>query len=320
MNIRQSVHKTFNGCTVNKAVVYFGMPVCIQLHGDISSSYFVSSDGLGIERKPLVELECNKSKQEYIEAAKVMFSGVNPMTNEKDLSGEEFYAERVPLGVAGGIITPQTGSSGVSLFNGEGTITVAEVLDGINSIYYSTGSDDHREVSIDNISTPSDYFNEGYNLLCTGYSSPFYSLYLRSELVSPITRLELAYMLVVCSGIFGGIFTEKYRMGVSFDWLRPYSAVSEYVDWANYKVSLVSDDGRPSTNIKEYKGSRHMSDYIEDMKAGISAIPLPMLMSLVELGLQGLFYFEGNELCPLRQVTRGEVCYLLTNLAGKEIS
>lgn len=311
MNIRHSVVKTFDTCVTSKAVVYYGIPVCVQLYGNLSSDYIEGLKKLSLEEKPLTDLDIRVSDEDLSQTAKEMFPN-------NDVSGNEFYARTIPIGVAGGIITPQIDSEGNTVFNGEGSISLAEVLDGLNAIFYGCNSNQQRKKSLDNISDVSDYFNEGYNLLCTGYSAPFYNLYRRDELLRPITRIELAYILVVCSGIFGSIYEGAYKMGVSFNWLRPYLNISSFADWNKYKVSLMVKDNRLVSDIKEYKDTRSMSDYISDIQDGMTAIPLPMMMSLLELGVQGLFYFEGMKLSPLRQVTRGEVCYLITKLAGKE--
>ena len=70
-----------------------------------------------------------------------------------------------------------------------------------------------------------------------------------------------------------------------------------------------------SLNIKDYKSDRAMSEYKEDLLRGISPIPLPMFMSLIELDLLNLFYYESRCLDPLKEVSRGELCYFLNNLA-----
>lgn len=315
MLIRHSVNKSFGKVDVSKAIIYYNVPMFIQLRGDVSSSFFIAAEKLGVDKKPLAQLtDISLSTEEYIETAKEMFPDINPNTGKVDVSGNEFYAEMIPKGVISTIITPQVTKNGTTFFNGEGTISIAEVLDGINAIENGSGSD-KRHLSLDNVSTESDYFNEGYNKCCWGYSSPFFNLYTRAELMNPITRIELSYIIVMCSGLFLSIFGKQYDMGITFDWLRPRQVISEFSDWAKYNVSLITNEGAPQFDIREYKSSRTMQSFLLDIKSGKSAIPLPMIMSLVELGVQGLFYFEDYMLSPMKQVSRGEVMYLLTKIA-----
>lgn len=272
-----------------------------------------------LENKPLIDKGLDIEESQLIETAVEMFSSINPNTGSIDVRGTEFYAETVPQGVMGGIITPQVSQTGETFFNGDGTVTIAEVLDGFNAIENGANSNKNRVKSLDNISDVSDYFNEGYNRLCKMYCSIFFNLYQRGELFRPITRLELAYLTVVCSDQFESVFSNIFDIGITFDWLKPAQYISNYKDWNKYKVSLYMDGAIPSNNIKDYKGDRSVTEFIEDIKTGKSAIPLPMIMSMVELGVQNLFYYKDMELCPLREVTRGELCYFFTKLAKGEI-
>lgn len=314
--IRHSVEKSFSKCKTSVAVVYFNQPLSIVLRGNVKPTFPVAKSlaNIQLENKPLAEIETDLSSYDYIEVATEMFSGINPNTGITDVEGTEFYAETVPLGVMGGIITPQIASNGETFFNGDGTVTIAEVLDGFNAIENGANSNKNRVKSLDNVSDVSDYFNEGYNRLCKMYCSIFYNLYQRNELFRPITRLELAYLTVVCSDQFDSVFSNIFDIGITFDWMKPAQYISNYKDWSKYKVSLYMDGAIPSNNIKDYKGSRTVTEFLEDIKTGKSAIPLPMIMSMVELGVQGLFYYKDMELCPLREVTRGELCYFFTKL------
>lgn len=317
MLIRHSVSKSFSGVNIDKAIVYYNIPMFIQLRGNVSSSLFIATERLGIDKKPLAKLDnVEINSEEFIKTAKEMFPDKNPNTGKEDVSGKEFYADLIPQSIVSSVITPQVSENGSTFFNGEGTITIAEVLDGLNAIENECNSDKTRHTSLDNVSSESDYFNEGYNKCCWGYSSPFFNLYKREELMHPITRLELAYIVVMCSGVFTGVFDKQYDMGISFDWLRPRVAISEFDDWNKYNISVISIDNAPKYDIREYKLDRTMTQYLGDIKSGRSAIPLPMIMSLVELGVQGLFYFEDYKLSPMKQVSRGEVAYLLTKIAS----
>ena len=306
--IRHSVIKTFDDIRQSTSVVYFGIPVSIVLKGDFSPNYIATMTDA------MEEIE----EQMTSDTAKDMFSNINPRTNRQDVNGDEVYAGYIPKAVIQGVITPQTDSKGTTVFNGEGTITIAEVLDGFNAIENGANSDKNRVQSLDNISGVNDYFNEGYNLMCKTYSSVFFNLYKRNELFRPITRLEFAYLTVLCSGYFKGVFESKYPMGISFNWLRPNISVQDYSDWEYYTVSLVSQNKSPSHNIKHYKGERSVTELLSDIKTGRSAIPLPMFMSMVELGVNNLFPYEEYRLEPLRQLTRGEFTYCIVRLMKGE--
>jgi hypothetical protein len=58
-----------------------------------------------------------------------------------------------------------------------------------------------------------------------------------------------------------------------------------------------------------------MTEYLEDLKNGVSPIPLPMYMSMLELHILDLFKYENNRLDPLKEVSRGELSYFLSKLA-----
>lgn len=312
VNIRHIIKKTFDGeVEIRSSMVYFGLPINIPLRGDVSDNVIEGLKSIGIEQKSYKDLSF--SKQESRDTAKNMFSNTNPKTNRSDLSGDEFYIDSILKAVVGGIITPQTTEYGYQIFNGEGTITIAEVLDAINAVDKGANSEDERHLSLDNISDVEDYFNEGYNICCWGYSSPFYNLYTREELVRPITRIELAYILVVCTQIYD-LFRLSEGVGITFNWLKPMNYISSFTDFDDLNVGLILTDDAPEINIKKYLNGRSVTGMLNDIKVGRTAIPMPMLMSLVELGVQDYFYFDGDELAPLRQVSRGELCYLFDKM------
>lgn len=304
MKIRHTAIKSFDSCTVSRAVVYYDVPILIQLRGDLSSSFSIAEEKLSNNGDKI------KTPAQFIQVAKEMFSGINPNTGRPDVTGNEFYASDIPEGIFQGLVTPQHTDNGVPVFNGEGTFSIAELL---TSIGVLVGNADSRD-TLDKLSYASDYFNAGYNICCWGNSSPFFNLYERSELFNPCTRIELAYIIVMCARVLGSPFTGTTEVGVSFDWLRPKRAISGYTDWNKYNIGLVSKENTMIFDIHEYKGSRSMNSYIMDIKSGKSAIPLPMIMSLVELGVKGLFFFDDNLLSPVRQVSRGEVTYLFNRL------
>lgn len=250
-----------------------------------------------------------------------MFPNINPNTSAADVDPDSFYAPYVPLVVLTGCLPAQSKDS-LAYFNPEGVVSVAEFLDGLNAIKYGSNSNISRRKTLDNVSDEEDYFNEGYQGCLSGLSSPFYNLYTRKELMEPITRVELAYLTVVCWQQFiekyNNLYGNVFYLGVNFDWTVPSEVISRFKDGFDYKVSKISSDDEydvVSLNIKDYKSDRSMSEYKEDLLNGVSPIPMPMLMSLVELGVVDLFHFEDNRLDPLREVSRGELCYFLAKLA-----
>lgn len=251
-----------------------------------------------------------------------MFPNTNPNTGKPDVDKNSFYAPYIPLVHLTGCMPAQSVGDD-AYFNPDGTVSIAEFLDGLNSIKYGSNSNQHRKKTLDNVSTEEDYFNEGYQSCISGISSPFFNLYTRKELIQPITRIELAYITVICWNQFIDKFNAKYGsqyyLGINFDWRTPGIALKKYVDGFDYRVSQIKVDSEYnviSLNIKDYKADRTMEEYKSDLKSGRSPIPLPMLMSLVELGVINAFHFENNRLDPLREVSRGELCYFLAKLAS----
>lgn len=140
--------------------------------------------------------------------------------------------------------------------------------------------------------------------------------------MKPITRLELAYITVICWSQFidkfNNLYGGSFYLGINFDWELPSDILSGYKDGFDYKVSKISIDEEydiVSLDVKDYKSDRTMEEYKEDMQSGVSAIPMPMFMSMLELGILDLFNYEDNNLNPLKEVSRGELCYFLTKLA-----
>ena len=60
-----------------------------------------------------------------------------------------------------------------------------------------------------------------------------------------------------------------------------------------------------------------MTDFRQDLLSGKSALPLPYLMSMLELVNAGILNVSGKELAPLREVSRGEFSQMLVALASK---
>lgn len=239
--------------------------------------------------------------------------------SDTDINPKSVYTPYIPLATLTGCVPPQLGD-GIAYFNPKGTVTIAEFLDSLNAIAYGSNSNRHRKKTLDSISSEGDYFNEGYQSCLRGMSSPFFGLYKRSELLRPITRLELAYITVLCWTPFIERFNNlySYYLGISFDWEYPSEVLEKYKDGFDYKVSRIVSDTTysiVSLNVNEYRGDRLIEALLGDIKYGSSAIPLPMFMSLVELGVLKFFNFDNNELSPLKEVSREELSYFITKIA-----
>lgn len=264
----------------------------------------------------------DKTTKEFLrDVAEQLFPHINPNTQASDISRDAYYTPYIPLVALTGCIPPQI-KDGDAYFNPLGVVTVAEFLDALNSIKYGCNANNHRKKTLDNISVDTDYFNEGYQSCISGISSPFFNLYTREELMKPITRLELAYITVICWSQFidkfNNLYGGSFYLGINFDWELPSDILSGYKDGFDYKVSKISIDEEydiVSLDVKDYKSDRTMEEYKEDMQSGVSAIPMPMFMSMLELGILDLFNYEDNNLNPLKEVSRGELCYFLTKLA-----
>lgn len=251
-----------------------------------------------------------------------MFQRINPLTNEQDINKDSFYAPYVPLTVLTGIVPPQLDEELGTYFNPEGTVTVAEFLDSLNAIKFGCNANNRRKKTLDRISNEEDFFNEGYQDCVRGIASPFFNLYTRKELMQPITRLELAYITVVCwvefMDKFNSLYGGTYYLGINLDWENPCDVIEKFTDGYDYKVSkIVSNDEYQviSLNIKDYKAGKSMEQYKQEIKDGTVPIPLPMFMSMLELSVLDLFYFENDKLSPIKEVSRGELCYFISRLA-----
>lgn len=262
-----------------------------------------------------------ENRTDLINISCKMFDGINPNTNEKDVNSRSFFTPYIPLVVLTGCITPQV-QDNKTYFNPNGTVSIAEFLDGLNAIKYGANSNRSRKKTLDKISNEDDYFNEGYQSCIRGISSPFFNLYTRKELMEPITRLELAYITVICWNQFleryNNLYGGQFYLGINFDWENPSELLECFDDGFDYKVSYFLKDidfDIVSLHIKDYTGSESMTEYKEGIKEGRHSIPLPMFMSLLELYKLDLFYYEDNKLSPLKEVSRGELCYFLARLA-----
>lgn len=235
-----------------------------------------------------------------------------------EISGNEYYAQYAGLSVLTGTMCMQGGDQ----FNPEGVVTIAEFLDGLNAIHFGANSNRARKKTLDRISNEEDYFNEGYQSCLGGISSPFFNLYTRAELLKPITRIELAYITVICWSRFvekfNTLYGGDYYLGITFDWEAPKKSLLNFDDGFDYAVvSYMNDNDSVSLNIKDYKVDLSMTDFLKGIKDGEFGIPLPMYMSLVELAKLGVFPFVDDRLDPVREVSRAEFSFFINRITER---
>lgn len=274
-------------------------------------------------------LEDSDVEEELLEEASDRFPGINPLTNEPDIDKSAYYTKFIPLVVNSGLIPPQKNLDGVEYFNPNGTVSVAEFFYMLNAIKYGSSGYENGRTSIDGVVASKDYFSEGYNSIVDTPANPLYHLYSRRELSEPITRAELAYITVVGWKEFRGrrkLHGGRFSTGLRVNWDTPARYVGKFKDGKTLKVSKkvidVMDLSENDVDLQDIDlknwfkplGLKFKS-YLTNVKRGKSALPLPMLMSMIELDVLDLFYYEGSLLSPLRQVSRGEMTYFLTKLA-----
>lgn len=259
-------------------------------------------------------------KDYLAETALNMFPHTNPNTGLPDIDLDSKYTPYIPLVIATNTMSTQIDGDKV-YFNPQGTVSIAEFLDGLNAIKYGMNSNRLRKKTLDNISDEEDYFNEGYNECLNGLSGLFFNLYTRKELLQPITRCEMAYIITLCwtqfmdkyNGLYGG----QFYLGFNFDWENPVDMLVLYEDGVEYKISKIIKDTEYniiSLDVRDYKSIYSMEQFKQNMKNGINAIPISLFMPLMELDILGIFDFDG-ELAPLKELSREELAYTLTKLS-----
>lgn len=277
-------------------------------------------------------------KKELSDLSVAMFHRVNPKTGVEDVKFTDSFAPFIPFVVVSGALPPQLDFSSSIYFNPNGSVDVARALDSLNAIKEGYASNKNRKQSIDYISDESDFFNEGYNKCLSTVASPFFRLFSRAELLTPITLAELCYIIVVCfrpfKSVFGSVnawsIGRGNEMGITLDWEHPKRTIKKYremfSDLSDYVVTRCSVDTYTSNdevksvldiNIKSYLNARTITDFRKDLLSGKSALPLPYLMSILELVNIGILEIDGKELAPLKEVSRGEFASLLVHLASE---
>ena len=114
-------------------------------------------------------------------AARKMFPNINPKTNTADISP---FADKhtmsmykyAALACVSGAMYPQYDDNGNTYFNPDGVVTVGEFIDRLLAIKTGATDGSHAKKSLDSMSNEGDFYNEGYNNILYGFSSPFYRL------------------------------------------------------------------------------------------------------------------------------------------------
>lgn len=241
----------------------------------------------------------DESVRDYLSvSARAQFNNINPLTGEPDIKEDSEVAPFIALATTFDGIAVQE-YEGKYYANPDGVVSIAEFIDSLNALDFGLSSLD-RAISLDYVSGCDDYFNHGYRRLCYGHSSPFFCLYEREELLRPLTYGELAYIYVVCWRGLGSVYGGDTYFGVNLDWQSESSG------------SVVLDaNGVVSIDLKDYRSDRTMQEYIDDLANGVSPLPLPMLMSHMEM--LGLDMYHGD---ILDEVNRGELCRFLVKAAS----
>ena len=259
--------------------------------------------------------------------AESLFPHINPNTRNKDIQSGTYYSYMIPIVTATGVVPPQQDEKGRYYFNPNGVVSRADFIDMLNAIKYGSNQHSKYKTSLDRVVRQEDFFSAGYDALVRGYSSPLYKLYTKRELMSPITRAELAYITVVCWKEFtkdiplrGG----RIPVGVHVDWEQPKIYMRKFSDASKLRIARKRSDkieldkdvqSMLLTDIKPYRGNRSMTEFIKQIRSGNALLPLPMFMALVELDYMGMFYFANKEIAPVREVSRGEITFFIMNLA-----
>lgn len=259
--------------------------------------------------------------------AESLFPHINPNTRNKDVQSGTYYSYMIPIVTATGVVPPQQDEKGRYYFNPNGVVSRADFIDMLNAIKYGSNQHSKHKTSLDRVVRQEDFFSAGYDALVRGYSSPLYKLYTKRELMSPITRAELAYITVVCWKEFtkdiplrGG----RIPVGVHVDWEQPKIYMRKFSDASKLRIARKRSDkieldkdvqSMLLTDIKPYRGNRSMTEFIKQIRSGNALLPLPMFMALVELDYMGMFYFANKEIAPVREVSRGEITFFIMNLA-----
>jgi hypothetical protein len=243
-----------------------------------------------------------------------VFPRKNLETGLKDAPLNSYFSPYIALSTYCKLLPPQLDDKQNLYFNASGTVTIAEFFDTLNALYRGYNSEVDRRTSLDNVSFDYDYFNEGYNRVVTTYANPIFNLYTRSELLRPITRAEVAYILVFGMNLLDttehDCFTATNEVGYTFDWIKDtQNIVTSFEDTKELKV-VTNESNTVSLNLKDYKGDLTVTEYIAEIVKQDRYIPLPLVVSLIELTNVNIMNTT-DEFNPLGELSRGELIYVM---------
>ena len=265
-------------------------------------------------------LDSEHITEELKGVTKIVFPRKNKETGLKDAPLNAYYSVYIPLALYCRLIVPQLDSQNRLYFNATGTVTVAEFFDSFNALFEGYNSDINKHTSLDNISFEDDYFNQGYNRIVSNFDNPIYKLYSRAEFVRPITRVEVAYILLFGLNLLDNIndsyINSDYNVGYSFDWLADTQQfLSAYEDCENLQVCVKQEKDRNPFDIKTYLGESTLYEYLDQVKQGHKYIALPLITSLLEMCNSDIMYAL-TDLRPLEELSRGELVYIMFNVSN----
>lgn len=270
------------------------------------------------------EFHDEETSQGIVSAVKTIYNQVNPQTGRADIDTKSALTPYIGLVTFADAMSPQYDDTGKAYFNPDGVVSVGDFLNSLSAIKVGEG-EGSTALSLDGMSDVGDYYNVGYNMCLETLGSPFYRLYSRADMSTPITRAELAYILVVCWSDFTDkydtVYSGRFHVGVNLNWDNPSRYVGKFKDGRSYKVYKkchATDVGKiTAIDLNFYKGEDvNMTSFRQQIKSGEKGIPLPMFMSLLEIDALDIFpFFDNVSLEPMKEVSRGELAYILVKLS-----
>ncbi len=264
-------------------------------------------------------LNTKKISTELKEVTQAVFPRRNIETGLKDAPVNAYYSIYIPLALYCRLLVPQLDKQEHLYFNATGIVTVGDFFDCINALFEGYSATEGRQTSLDNVSFDTDYFNKGYNRVVSSYASAIYNLYARVDFIRPITRVEVAYILVFGMNLldteYNTYINSDKGVGYTFNWLTEcQDMLRGFEDCKDMTPCILNDIHKNPFDIRNYLFNETFSDYLEECKKGDRFVALPLLTGLLELCQNNVMYAL-NELNPLTDLSRGELVYIMFNLA-----
>ena len=193
------------------------------------------------------------------------YKEINPLTLNRDVTRENKYFKDVcRVDTKGGLILPCE-EKGKIYFHPYGSIGINEVMRGLDSVLGTRGT------------------------------YQFCNMYGEQGADVPITRMELAYIVMKDYGVY---LENKKR---------------EYEDWNTLSVSVINYENSniPCYDIRGYVVTT-LQELKEEIKEGVYSIPYPYIDCLARVISNNLIEDEG--LYPLKEVSREEFAHFLVQL------